>query len=248
MINHEYIKPNIALSEFIDSFWMLHNASDMEKLVDILPDGNIDLFFTETGDTNFHITLLGLGTQAMQAAIAPWRKTLAISFRPLGVEYLLQESVASLLNKATDRTAMEYPISALGHLNLQQFALEMTSFFEGQIPATIDRRKRKLFQAIDASSGAISVAELSELCSWSSRQINRYFNKHLGLSLKTYCSIIRFKSSFTHIKAGKLSPELAFADQSHFIKEVKKRAGVNPKQLNQNQNDRFIQLSTLTKP
>ncbi|WP_256603285.1 hypothetical protein [Sphingobacterium multivorum] len=44
---------------------------------------------------------------------------------------------------------------------------------------------------------------------------------------------------------GKLFPQQNFADQSHFIKEVKKLAGVSPKELLKNQNERFIQFSTL---
>lgn len=77
--------------------------------------------------------------------------------------------------------------------------------------------------------------------------MNRYFNQTFGLSLKAYCNILRFRASIEHIKQGKLFPELNFSDQAHFIKEVKKLSGVVPKELSKNENDRFIQLSTLTK-
>jgi AraC-like DNA-binding protein len=92
----------------------------------------------------------------------------------------------------------------------------------------------------------MTVTELSEKVSWSSRQINRYFNQQFGLSLKAYCGILRFRASFPNIKEGKLFPEQNFSDQSHFIKEVRKLAGVSPKELMKNKNDRFIQFSALT--
>jgi AraC-like DNA-binding protein len=93
----------------------------------------------------------------------------------------------------------------------------------------------------------MTVKELSENVYWSSRQINRYFNDKFGISLKKFCTILRFKASFQHIKEGKLFPEQNFADQAHFIREVKKLTGFTPKELCKNQNDRFVQFSTLTK-
>ncbi len=113
------------------------------------------------------------------------------------------------------------------------------------MPKEIDERKRKLFELIYASNGSISVQELSEKVYWSARQINRYFNQQFGVSLKTFCSILRFRASFQHIKDGILFPQQNYADQSHFIKEAKKLSGVSPKELHKNKNDRFIQFSVL---
>jgi len=110
----------------------------------------------------------------------------------------------------------------------------------------IDLRKQKLFNLIYESNGAMSVKELSEQSHWSSRQINRYFNQYFGLSLKAYCSILRFRASLEHIAKGKLFPEENFSDQTHFIKEIKKISGSLPKELFQNKNDRFILLSALS--
>ncbi len=80
---------------------------------------------------------------------------------------------------------------------------------------------------------------------WPPRQINRYFNEYFGVSLKAYCSILRFRASLNHIAHGKLFPELNFTDQNHFIKEIKKFSGAVPGVLARNQNDRFILLSAI---
>jgi transcriptional regulator GlxA family with amidase domain len=48
----------------------------------------------------------------------------------------------------------------------------------------------------------MTVYELSEKAGWSSRQINRYFTKQLGLSLKAYSTILRFRASLEHIAKG----------------------------------------------
>ncbi len=115
------------------------------------------------------------------------------------------------------------------------------------IKSNIDIRKKELFNLIYSSKGFMSVKELSEKVFWSSRQINRYFQENFGISLKKYCDILRFKTSLNHLADGKLYPELNFADQTHFIRVVKKFSGVVPKDLFKNKNDRFILLSTMQK-
>jgi AraC-like DNA-binding protein len=129
--------------------------------------------------------------------------------------------------------------------DFEAFCKRATQKITSLLPKQIDNRKQKLFELIYATNGAISVKELSQKVFWSRPQINRYFNQQFGLSLKAYCDIIRFHSSFQHIKKGKLSPEENFADQSHFIKEVKKFSNATPKQLKANQNERFVQFSVL---
>jgi AraC-like DNA-binding protein len=109
----------------------------------------------------------------------------------------------------------------------------------------MDNRKKKLFELIYSSHGSMTVKELSGKVYWSSRQINRYFNQQFGISLKAYCSILRFGASFKQISEGKLFPELNFADQNHFIKEIKKYAGVTPKELSKNKDDRFIDITAI---
>jgi AraC-like DNA-binding protein len=110
------------------------------------------------------------------------------------------------------------------------------------LPATIDARKRNLFQLIFAQQGEINVQALSEKIAWPPRQINAYFNRQLGLPLKAYCNILRFQASLQYIREGKLYPQLNYTDQSHFIKEVKKLSGVSPKELRKNEHNRFLQF------
>ena len=244
-IAYQYKKPDQSLSDFVDVFWMLHNPTDSDKEVVVLPDGRIDLFFTESATEPFYIALLGIGTTPERSIIKANRTTFAISFKPLATEYLFKKSVSHLLNKGENLPDHFWSFSAMDLKDFDSFCQKATRQIKALLPSEIDSRKQKLFDLIYNSNGASSVAELSEKTFWSSRQINRYFNHQYGIGLKAYCNILRFRASFQQIKEGKLFPEQNFADQAHFIKEVKRLAGVNPKQLTQNQNDRFIQFSTL---
>lgn len=244
-LRYQFLKPPPFLEDFVESFWYLLNQSEDEKEVVVLPDGRIDLFFSQSALANFHVTLLGVETYPGKASIAAQRITFAISFKPLAIEYLFREPLGHLLGKAQNMPVDFWDFRAGDLHDFEHCCKKAAEKIQSLLPMEIDNRKRKLFELIYASNGALSVKELSEKVFWSSRQINRYFNQQLGLSLKAYSNILRFRASFQQIKQGKLFPEQNFADQSHFIREVKKLSGVSPKELKQNQNDRFIQLSTL---
>jgi len=62
-IYYKQIRPDDSLSDFVESFWVLHNDSENDKETVGLPDGRIDLFFIQPDDQPIKIVLLGLGTE-----------------------------------------------------------------------------------------------------------------------------------------------------------------------------------------
>jgi AraC-like DNA-binding protein len=129
--------------------------------------------------------------------------------------------------------------------SLENFCNKATQRIMAMSTDIIDSRKKTLFELLYAAQGSMTVQELSEKVFWSSRQINRYFNQQFGISLKLYCNILRFGASFKHLSEGKLFPEHNFTDQNHFIKEIKRYAGVTPKVLSKNKNERFVNITAI---
>ena len=246
-LNYQLIKPGKSLEEFVESFWLLQNLSERDKEIIVLPDGRIDLIFMTSVNEPYQTILLGIGTQPEKVILKSQVKMLVVSFKLLAIEYIFQNSVSNLLNNAQNLPAnyWNFDTSELNDFTL--FYKKASQIIQLRLPKALDNRKEKLFNIIYSSNGEMTVKELSEKAFWSSRQINRYFNQQFGLSLKSYCNILRFRASFQHIKEGKIFPTQNFADQSHFIREVKKLSGALPKELRQNQNDRFIQFTTLPK-
>lgn len=83
------------------------------------------------------------------------------------------------------------------------------------------------------SLGNIKINHLAENIGWTSRHLNRLFRNHTGLSTKTFAQTIRIQ----HVcKKLYLSPdnslqtahESGFFDQSHLIKDCKKRLLSSP--------------------
>lgn len=242
---YNFIEPDIVLADFVENLGTFHNRSDEAKEVVIIPDGRVDLFFMQSPSEPFHIALVGLETYSEQRQIPPQTIAFVVSFKPLAVEYILDTSIAEILNIAKDLPDDFWGFKAEDLQNFELCCTKATQKIKEHLPKETDERKCHLFNLIYSSKGEMSVKELSENVGWSSRQINRYFTKQLGLSLKAYSTILRFRASLEHIVQGKLFPELNYTDQNHFIKEVKKFSGVAPKELSQNKNDRFVLLSVL---
>ena len=244
-LEYKIILPETELSEFVERFFIVKNNSASAKEVVLIPDGRIDLFFIVHETGQFIGTLIGIETQPTTASFPPKCIFIGISLKLLSIEYVLHTTIAEILNGARKLPNDFWSISRNDINNFECFCDKISKCIREQIKHKIDERKQKLFNHIYETNGALKVKEYAEYVFWSERQINRYFNQTFGLSLKAFCNILRFKASFQHIKDGNLFPEQNFADQAHFIREVKRLTKVTPKRLAKNENDRFIQFSTL---
>lgn len=234
------------LSNFIQCIWEYDNR---KKEVDytILPDGHFDLIFEFKNNELANVSLTGVWTKPIKVHIDRDTKLIGIRFKLIAAEYIFKQSIKNILNTATD-----LPINFFGAKNLPFDNFDtLTNCISEKINyglknlKEIDNRKFKLFELLYENKGNLKVNELAEKVFWSSRQINRYFNQKFGFSLKTFSNILKCNSSYNEIAKGQLYPQQDYFDQAHFIKEVKKYTGSTPRELHKNENDRFLQLSTL---
>lgn len=241
------IRPNPSLTDFVDVFYLFANHSDKGIEIASLPDGKVDLIFMSSDNEPFKVLLMDLDRQPFKGTFPAKTVVFATSFKLMALEYILETSIAEL---NTEPKLLPDNFWNIGINDLNDFEVFTNKISEKilTILATkkVDEKKRILFNHIYSSNGEMTVKLLSEKSLWTSREINRYFNKYVGLSLKAYCNILRFKASLPQIKEGKFFPEQNFADQNHFIRNVKKYSGLTPKELSKNENDRFVLLLDFT--
>jgi AraC-like DNA-binding protein len=240
--------PAPPLARFVESFWLLVNPSPAAQPIVLVPDGRIDVFFSCSATEPYHVTLLGLQDQPEEQMIPAHSTLFAISWNLLAVEYMLPRQLGELLHSGCALPGDYLGMAETDLQDFEAFCTKATAHLLPLLPAELDPRKRRLFDVLYASHGSLSVQALAEAAGWSSRQMNRYFTRFFGLSLKAYSSILRFRASWQSLKAGRLYAEGNFADQAHFIREIRKYTGVPPKEVARNQNDRFIQFSVLPPP
>lgn len=239
--NYQFIQAPSNLSEFIFGFSKFDNVKAHEGSV-IIPNGMIDMMFCKMMNGKFMIGLIGLETAPKVMPEQFIERFFCVSFKPLGLEYILKKSIANFVNGGEILPIDFWNISEIDLDKFELFCDKIIQKVATLVPENIDSRKTELFNDIYKNNGEVNIHELSEKIFWSERQINRYVKQLLGISLKTYCNILRFQASLQHIQKGELYPQLNYTDQSHFIKEIKKLSGVSPKQLFKNENDRFLQF------
>jgi AraC-like DNA-binding protein len=244
-MKYEEIKTDGYLSNFVKCFW---NSETLTKSSEhtILPDGYFDLIVEIKNKKISSIKLTGIWTVPIDIKTEIQTEVFAVRFKPLAIELLENINLKALLNSSINLSTDFIGIDNLAFDNLKDFCKHIENYLQNRIEKTnpINDLKIRLFNEIFKRE-VFNVQELSEKVFWTSRQINRYFNCNFGLSLKEYLKILRCNQTYKAISNNRLTLQSNYFDQSHFIKEIRKYTGVTPKELKKNENDRFLQLSTI---
>ena len=97
-----------------------------------------------------------------------------------------------------------------------------------------DRLLMRAVDAIEAARGQVSIEELATALRVSSRQLERKFIRHVGLTPKAFCRVTRFRQAQCLLEGvGESSGcDLAYAcgyyDQAHLIREFRLFTGHTP--------------------
>ncbi len=246
MIYHQQ-KANAILKPYIRCFWWLDNDSSKNIDYTILPDGFFDIIVRFDNYEYDSTVLTGTYTKEIEVAIPPNHQLFGIQFKLLAAEYIFAESIAPLLNSEKKLPNNFWNLNMLDFSENLDTIDKLSSIISHEIDKqnNLDNRKLHLFRLLSQTKGNHSVSYFADKVFWSSRQINRYFNKMFGLSLKSYCNILRCSASFKDIKEGDLLSNQNYYDRSHFNKEIKKYTNHTPKNLSNNENDRFLQISII---
>jgi AraC-like DNA-binding protein len=119
---------------------------------------------------------------------------------------------------------------------LQQFLLSL--FLQSEEDALFEF----CLQRITASEGHLRISDLEHQTGYSSRWLNMKFEERLGVSPKTFTSIVRFQPYYRALLSNSvdfLRQKQFYAhyhDESHFIKDFQKFTGLSPTKLVQSAN------------
>ena len=83
-----------------------------------------------------------------------------------------------------------------------------------------------------AQKAGYRARELADLCQASLRTLERYFQKHYGVTVSEWLRELRLNQAYSVLKTGKSVKEVAFEhgykQVSHFSREFKSHFGVSP--------------------
>jgi AraC-like DNA-binding protein len=246
-MNFRRVEPTGAAKHWVESYWIIESDDNVPDDQKIIPDGYPELIFHFADQ--YRINISGLWeTQAFSLLAGQIRQCfylqntgrvsiLGIKLQPYALTQLFQLDMSLVTDKVVPLDAAE--IQTLTDLDerirasheMDERVAIVNKFFE--LFPDLELPIQKAINVISETKGGITVEKLSEAMAVSERQVERLFQKFIGLSPKFYCRIIRFNAIFQLLSQrdpswAELAYEAGFADQSHFIRNFKAFTGEGP--------------------
>lgn len=165
---------------------------------------------------------------------------------PFATRLLFEVDPKSLINDCYDLSRLyfmesENPLKKLNKTSDPELQIKSLASFLSKITLkngieTYQEIQRATQTVLD-HKGKISIGELAEFMNMTERTLRRRFLRYVGISPKKFARIIQFQTSLEQISTGDFSKmsdvvyENGYADQSHFIRNVKKFTGKRPLEL-----------------
>jgi AraC-like DNA-binding protein len=245
-ITYREFEPDLRLRDYIKSYWYFSIKTNSKKTFDILPDGYFDLLIVFKNNRVVDSRLTGIWSKTVSISYSENTEVLGIRFKPLSIGGLFQFNIKDSLNDYLNVSIIDFDLNSQILIdNLIGFHEFLVNYLDQNFLKLIqhnksDKRLKKCFDIIDNSIGNTSVDKISKTIGLSSRQLHRLVCNMIGIGVKDYSKIVRFKKSMKDVQHNK-SDYFHYYDQSHFIREVKQFTGFTPEKLNLKDNDRFIQ-------
>lgn len=232
----------IYLKQGISHFYSYHIVEN--KPLRTVPDGCIDLFFEyEKGHMQGYVC----GTPIVYTCeeCKGKEEVFGIRFMPGVQPELIGCTMKELLGKKIPiESVLRGDSCWLTKLEEESdFYQRIRIFIEAYTKAEKQRKKpfgkqemvQSIKQMVYESDGKIKVAEMQERTGYSVRYINKAFIEEMGFSPKTFCKIIQFQRALEFLNYG--APDkmtdaavfLGYYDQSQFIHDFSRYAGITPK-------------------
>ncbi len=252
------------LKESIEKIWLYKSDERLEEddLKMIVPNGRIKLIIpfndvlTKTG--SFEVYSVGnriflIGIIEVPRIINDQKQnpsgTIGIEFNPAAAYRFFSLDFAGIVNNIIPLSNISgKEVSdlekALSHASSPEIKADMLQqFLLLQMKETEDTVFGHCIRKIESVKGQITMSELEKSTGYTSRWLNMKFKQRLGISPKNFAGIIRFYDIYKSLSNNpfRLFSQKGFYDlyhdQSHFIRDFKKFAGMPPARLTRAIND-----------
>jgi AraC-like DNA-binding protein len=202
---------------------------------EVSPDGAIDLAF-EITDCCVTPYLFGSATQLYNFETQINAQYFGVRFRPGVFPVFDQYCAVDLTDKYINLDYIE-PLRSLGNIFYQdssynQKQARLENFLLSSVTFNDATFVNNLIDHFMEHDGVVNLARAFKMSGKSSRQIERQFNKSVGLSPMKLCRILRFQKAVSLIRKNLAFVDIAlkcgFYDQSHMINEFKGLSGKVP--------------------
>lgn len=251
-----YVLPCKTLRPWISNFTL--SFPDKDSIPDnytIMPHGSVTLVYYHN-DQGLHSLLFGATTQPKVVGdIANKCQVIfIIEFQPAGFFPFNGLMQNKLINETHSLTKINPEIDlAIKELFLKEESAErlfstvekiLTTNLQTKYPAELTAA----IQLITQNSGMLSSKAISQTISYSDRQLNRFFNNYLGISMKSFSRIVRVNKSIRLLNESQktistIVVELGYYDVPHVIKDFQLVCGITPNEYRHKMSDFYSEVA-----
>jgi AraC-like DNA-binding protein len=250
-LGFQRIPPSLALRPYVRSYWFFRRTAFLASYHEeyMHPRGGFGIVFNfgdtltlDAGAVNEPIFLDGANTVSRKLGFYGQIDMIGIQFHEGGAFPLLGVPLHELQNETN-------LLSALGQADLM--ALHGRLYEAKTLPVrtrlletwlihrlSLGKEQHALIPVslgvLRESTGNLRMSEFSEQWSISQRQLERLYQREVGMSPKEYLKLLRIENARLSLKTlreettARLAVELGFYDQAHFIREFRAVTGVTP--------------------
>lgn len=228
----------------IEAQWSF--VANDEGTTKILPDGRSDIIISfKLGLTNKIREIVpivtGPATKSYVVAYSPGDAWIGLRLHPSHTHLLWGKEVNAAKNVVLRGGELVSRFPGLFDVvdkvdNIEELHAAVSMLYS---PTMYSGQKSYVSEAISSlhlSGGRADIDDVAALSSCSSRHLRRMFKSTVGLSTKTYASLVQFHRSLRLIRDQGLTSsaaafEAGYSDQSHMIRSFQKFGGFSPKNI-----------------
>ncbi len=253
---YQEFRPCAALQPYVDRYWCSEYPQQLVKgdHINLLPSGQTEWVFCYGDPFTVHSSE-GKPFQVVQSMLGGpisggirlsyngCLKVFAVRFHTTGMHRLTNLPMHEVTNS-------HHPLDEVFGRSTRQLvtqileapsAPERVQLVEGFLLKQLQRQKASAhfvdwaLEWMAQQTGPVTVQQLAEECSVGSRQLERLFEEHVGLSPRRFLRIIRFNRAMKLIheqpklRLTEVTYTCGYADQAHFSHDFKTIAGASPR-------------------
>jgi AraC-like DNA-binding protein len=239
---HEF-QPGPALVGAVECFWSGTTGGSATPIHHrVLPDGCMDLLFNFAATTDERVSVVGTMSRALTFVTTGPVDYLGVRFRPGALPAFVDIDAAGLMDEQV--SLADFWGARAGELwhrlavaTVVDRVRRLREFLSDARRAATDPFINHCVGRIEAVRGELRIAALEATTGVTTRQLERKFARHVGVSPKLFARIVRFKAVAAAARASvhppdwaRLAAEFGFADQPHLAREFRAMSGLTPRQ------------------
>ncbi|MBH5318627.1 AraC family transcriptional regulator [Paenibacillus sp. GSMTC-2017] len=233
--------PSSLLAPFVKHFWLVSwNLSEQSPFYqDVIPNPCVNLIIEQERSG-----IYGVASRKYTKELIGTGKVFGVKFKPGGFYPFMMKPLSSLTDQAIAlKTIFPHDNNELFHAlrssERPEHLISLAQQLLAQQLPKVDENVHFINQIIDYITTHTTITKVEQLCDQfqlSSRKLQRLFSQYVGVSPKWVIQLYRLQNAAEALDRGlandfaKLSLELGYYDQSHFINDFKSIIGKTPEE------------------